>query len=164
MVSDTVREFVTREVLPVIESHFREGTFPRHLVPAMAEMGLFGANLEGYGCAALGNVAYGLINQELERGDSGLRSLVSVQAGLVMYPILSFGSEEQKSRWIPALRKGEALGCFGLTEPDHGSDPGGMKTRAVNSDQLVAAIMATSHAINIVAVRSSAKKRPAAKR
>ncbi len=131
MVRDTVREFVTGEVLPVIEKHFREGTFPLHLVPALAEMGLFGANLHGYGCPGLGNVAYGLINQELERGDSGLRSFVSVQSGLVMYPILSFGSDEQKERWIRPLARGEVIGCFGLTEPDHGSDPGAMETRAV---------------------------------
>lgn len=131
MVRDTVREFVTGEVLPVIEHHFREGTFPSHLIAPLAEMGLLGANLHGYGCAGLGNVAYGLINQELERGDSGLRSFVSVQSGLVMYPILEWGSDAQKETWIPRLVRGTALGCFGLTEPDHGSDPGGMVTRAV---------------------------------
>jgi glutaryl-CoA dehydrogenase len=131
MIRDTVRTFVTGEVLPVIEHHFRDGTFPNDLIPAIGEMGLLGANLHGYGCAGLGPVAYGLIMQELERGDSGLRSFVSVQGGLVMYPIHAFGSEAQKEKWLPALAKGEAIGCFGLTEPDHGSDPGGMTTRAV---------------------------------
>ncbi|HZN55502.1 MAG TPA: acyl-CoA dehydrogenase family protein [Candidatus Polarisedimenticolaceae bacterium] len=131
MIRDSVREWVTAEVLPVIEHHFREGTFPNHLIPAIGEMGLLGANLHGYGCAGLGAVAYGLIMQELERGDSGLRSFVSVQGGLVMYPIHAFGTEAQKSAWLPRLAKGEAIGCFGLTEPDHGSDPGRMKTRAV---------------------------------
>jgi len=131
MIRDSVREWVTAEVLPVIEHHFREGTFPNHLIPAIGEMGLLGANLHGYGCAGLGAVAYGLIMQELERGDSGLRSFVSVQGGLVMYPIHAFGTEAQKSSWLPRLAKGEAIGCFGLTEPDHGSDPGGMVTRAV---------------------------------
>jgi len=131
MIRDTVRGFVTEEVLPVIERHFRDGTFPNNLIPAIGEMGLLGANLHGYGCAGLGPVAYGLIMQELERGDSGLRSFVSVQGGLVMYPIHAFGSESQKQKWLPALAKGEAIGSFGLTEPDHGSDPGGMTTRAV---------------------------------
>jgi glutaryl-CoA dehydrogenase len=131
MIRDTVRGFVTDEVLPVIEHHFRAGTFPNHLIPAIGELGLLGANLQGYGCAGLGAVAYGLIMQELERGDSGLRSFASVQGGLVMYPIHAFGSDAQKDRWLPALAKGEAIGCFGLTEPDHGSDPGGMTTRAV---------------------------------
>ncbi|HUC44085.1 MAG TPA: acyl-CoA dehydrogenase family protein [Candidatus Sulfotelmatobacter sp.] len=131
MIRDSVREWVTGEVLPVIEHHFREGTFPEHLIPAIGSMGLLGANLHGYGCAGLGAVAYGLIMQELERGDSGLRSFVSVQGGLVMYPIHAFGSEAQKSRWLPILAKGDAIGCFGLTEPDHGSDPGSMVTRAV---------------------------------
>src|SRR5712691_1532478 len=129
MVRDTVRQFVQERVLPTIERHFRDGTFPMHLVPEMAETGLLGANLEGYGCAGLGAVAYGLIMQELERGDSGVRSFTSVQGALVMYPIHAFGSEEQKSRWLPAMAKGEAIGCFGLTEPDAGSNPSGMKTR-----------------------------------
>ncbi len=131
MARDTVREFVSAEVLPVIEKHFKEGTFPAHLIPKMAEMGLLGSNLQGYGCAGLGQVAYGLIMQELERGDSGLRSFVSVQGSLVMYPIQAFGSEEQKDLWLPRLARGQAIGCFGLTEPDHGSDPSGMVTRAV---------------------------------
>jgi len=131
MIRESVRGFVTDEVLPVIEHHFREGTFPNALIPKVGEMGLLGANLHGYGCAGLGAVAYGLIMQELERGDSGLRSFVSVQGGLVMYPIHAFGSAAQKERWLPALAKGEAIGCFGLTEPDHGSDPSRMKTKAV---------------------------------
>ena len=131
MIRDSVRGFVTEEVLPVIEHHFREGTFPNALIPKVGEMGLLGANLHGYGCAGLGAVAYGLIMQELERGDSGLRSFVSVQGGLVMYPIHAFGSEAQKERWLPPLASGKAIGCFGLTEPDHGSDPSRMKTKAV---------------------------------
>jgi len=131
LVRDTVRAFVGDRVLPIIESHFRAGTFPAHLVPEMAALGLYGSNLQGFGCAGLNNVAYGLIMQELERGDSGLRSFVSVQGALCMYPILTFGSDEQKERWLPAMAKGQAVGCFGLTEPDAGSDPGGMRTRAV---------------------------------
>jgi glutaryl-CoA dehydrogenase len=131
MIRDSVRSFVTGEVLPVIEHHFRDGTFPNALIPTIGEMGLLGANLSGYGCAGLGAVAYGLIMQELERGDSGLRSFVSVQGGLVMYPIHAYGSPAQKERWLPALAKGEAIGSFGLTEPDHGSDPSRMKTKAV---------------------------------
>jgi glutaryl-CoA dehydrogenase len=131
MVRDTVRQFVQERLLPVIEHHFRQGSFPADLVSGMAEMGLLGANLEGYGCAGLGAVAYGLIMQELERGDSGVRSFASVQGALVMYPIHAFGSPEQKETWLPSLARGEKIGCFGLTEPDAGSDPGGMKTRAV---------------------------------
>jgi glutaryl-CoA dehydrogenase len=131
MVRNTVRRFVDERVVPVIDKHFEEATFPRELIPEMANIGLFGGNLpEEYGCANMNNVAYGLVMQELERGDSGLRSFVSVQGALVMYPILSFGSEEQKRHWLPLLAKGEKIGCFGLTEPDHGSDPGGMETRA----------------------------------
>ena len=130
MVRDTARAFVSDRVLPVIEKHFREGTFPAHLVPEMAGMGLLGANLQGYGCAGLNSVAYGLIMQELERGDSGLRSFVSVQGALCMYPILAFGSDEQKHRWLPPMARGEAIGCFGLTEPDAGSDPAALRTRA----------------------------------
>ncbi|MCB1044563.1 MAG: acyl-CoA dehydrogenase family protein [Acidobacteria bacterium] len=127
---DTVREWVDARFMPVITKHHREGTFPMDLVPELADLGVFGANIHGYGCAGLNNVAYGLIMQELERGDSGLRSFVSVQGALVMYPILAYGTEAQKNKWLPALAKGEKIGCFGLTEPDHGSDPGSMKTRA----------------------------------
>jgi len=130
-VRDTVRRFVDDEVIPIIGQHYVEGTFPKQLVPRMAELGLFGANLpEEYGCAGLNNVAYGLIMQELERGDSGVRSFASVQGALVMYPIYAFGSEEQKKHWLPKLASGEAVGCFGLTEPDYGSNPAGMITTA----------------------------------
>jgi len=131
MVRDTVREWVSDKVVPIMGKHFEDGTFPMHLVPEMASLGVFGANLpEEYGCAGMNNVAYGLVMQELERGDSGLRSFASVQGALVMYPIFTFGSEEQKRYWLPQLAKGDKIGCFGLTEPDHGSDPGGMGTRA----------------------------------
>jgi glutaryl-CoA dehydrogenase len=130
LVRQTVREFVDKEVLPSIEEWNREAQFPKHLVPLMAELGFLGANMEGYGCAGMSNVEYGLIMQELERGDSGLRSFVSVQGALVMYPIREFGSEAQRQRWLPALQQGAAIGCFGLTEPDFGSNPGGMRTRA----------------------------------
>ena len=131
LVRQTVREFVDKEVLPHIEEWNREGKFPAHLVPLMAELGFYGANMEGYGCAGMSNVEYGLIMQELERGDSGLRSFVSVQGALVMYPINEYGSEEQKERWLPALQQGKAIGCFGLTEPDFGSNPAGMRARGV---------------------------------
>ena len=131
MIRDTVRQWVSERVVPRIAAHCREGTFPKELIGEMAELGLLGANLSGYDCPGLGPVAYGLIMQELERGDSGLRSFASVQGSLVMYPIHAYGSEAQKQRWLPALAKGKAVGCFGLTEPDHGSDPGGMETRAV---------------------------------
>ena len=130
MTRDSVRAFVERECLPVIEQCHSREEFPRHLIPRMAELGIFGANMRGYGCAGLNNVAYGLIMQELERADSGLRSMASVQGGLSMYAIYAYGSEEQKQRWLPPMARGEAIGCFGLTEPDHGSDPGGMETRA----------------------------------
>ncbi len=130
MVRDTVRAFVDEKVIPIIGKHYDEGTFPSPLVAEIARMGLLGASLKGYGCAGMGEVAYGLILQELERGDSGVRSFVSVQGSLVMYPIHTFGSEEQKQKWLPKLAKGEAIGCFGLTEPDFGSNPGGMLTRA----------------------------------
>lgn len=130
LVQRTVRSFVEQEALPTIEEHHLRETFPRELIPRMAKLGLFGANLKGYGCAGMTNIAYGLICQELERGDSGLRSMVSVQGSLCMYPIYAFGTEEQKERWLPAMARGEVIGCFGLTEPDHGSDPGSMETRA----------------------------------
>jgi glutaryl-CoA dehydrogenase len=130
LVRESVRDFVDDRVIPVIEQHYMEGTFPMDLVEPMGKLGYFGANLEGYGCAGLNNVAYGLIMQELERGDSGLRSFVSVQGALVMFPIHAFGSQEQKERWLPALQSGRAIGCFGLTEPDFGSNPSGMRTRA----------------------------------
>ncbi len=132
MVRNTIREFVDDKVIPVIEEHNRNGTFPMDLVSQMAELGVFGANLpEEYGCANMNNVAYGLIMQELERGDSGVRSFASVQGALVMYPIFAYGTEEHRKHWLPKLASGEKIGCFGLTEPDHGSDPGGMKTKAV---------------------------------
>jgi glutaryl-CoA dehydrogenase len=130
MVRRTARRFVDERVLPVIRDCFREGRFPRELVPEMAALGFLGANLEGYGCAGMSNVEYGLIMQEIERGDSGLRSFVSVMGALVMYPILQYGSDEQKSRWLPRMQAGEAIGCFGLTEPGFGSNPAGMTTRA----------------------------------
>src|SRR5271168_2335947 len=126
----TVRQFVEDQVIPIIAKHDREGTFPMQIVPEMAKLGLFGASLQGYGCAGMSNVEYGLVTQELERGDSGVRSFVSVQSALVMYPIHAFGSDEQKNTWLPAMQQGEKLGCFGLTEPDFGSNPGGMRTRA----------------------------------
>lgn len=131
LVRQTVREFADKEVVPYIEGWFREGRFPMHLVAALGGMGFLGANLSGYGCAEMSNVQYGLVMQELERADSGLRSFVSVQSALVMYPIHAFGSEEQKQRWLPLLQQGKAIGCFGLTEPDFGSNPAGMRTRAV---------------------------------
>jgi glutaryl-CoA dehydrogenase len=130
-VRDTVRLWVDEHLIPIIGECYVAGRFPRELVPGMAELGLFGANLpEEYGCAGLNNVAYGLIMQELERGDSGIRSFASVQGGLVMYPIYAFGSAEQKRRWLPLLAGGQEIGCFGLTEPDFGSNPGGMITTA----------------------------------
>jgi glutaryl-CoA dehydrogenase len=130
LVRQTARQFVDNEIVPIIETHNREGTFPLNLVPQLGELGFFGANLKGYGCAEMSNVAYGLMMQELERGDSGLRSFVSVQGGLVMYPIYSYGSAPQKEKWLPELRSGRKIGCFGLTEPQFGSNPGGMLTRA----------------------------------
>jgi glutaryl-CoA dehydrogenase len=130
LVRDTSRLFIEDNLIPIIEQCNREGRFPRELVKPMADLGFFGASLKGYGCAEMSNVEYGLVMQELERGDSGVRSFVSVQSALVMYPIHAFCSEEQKQTWLPALQQGEKLGCFGLTEPDFGSNPGGMRTRA----------------------------------
>jgi glutaryl-CoA dehydrogenase len=135
LVRETVRSFVDNEVLPQIVRYNREGKFPLYLVPQMAELGLLGPTLPAkYGCAEMNNVAYGLIMQELERGDSGVRSFASVLSALVMYPIFTFGSEEQKDYWLPLLAKGEKIGCFGLTEPDYGSNPGGMVTKAEKVD------------------------------
>ena len=135
MIRDLVREFVTEEIIPIIEKYNREGKFPLQLVPKMAEIGLFGSTLpSNYGGSDMNNVAYGLVMQELERGDSGVRSFVSVQSALVMYPLYTFGSEEQKEKWLPQLAKGEKIGCFGLTEPDYGSNPGGMVTKAEKVD------------------------------
>jgi glutaryl-CoA dehydrogenase len=130
MARDTARQFIEDNLVPIIEECNREGRFPRELVPQMGQLGFFGANLQGYGCAGMSNVEYGLVMQEFERGDSGVRSFVSVQSALVMYPIFTFGSDEQKDFWLPKLATGEKLGCFGLTEPDYGSNPGGMRTRA----------------------------------
>src|SRR6202140_3877454 len=131
LVRQTARQFVDNEGIPIIEKHSREGTFPKHLGPQLGELGFFGASLEGSGCAGMSNVAYGLVTQELERGDSGLRSFISVQSALVMYPIYTYGSDAQKDKWLPLLQQGKAIGCFGLTEPQFGSNPGGMLTHAV---------------------------------
>ncbi len=133
MARDTAQAFVDAEVIPIIDKHNREATFPIHLIPRFGELGFLGANLTGYGLPGVSNVAYGLIMQELERGDSSLRSFASVQGSLVMYPILTFGSEAQKEFWLPKLAKGEKIGCFGLTEPDYGSDPGGLATKAIEA-------------------------------
>jgi glutaryl-CoA dehydrogenase len=133
LVRRTARDFVEDNLIPIIEECFRTERFPRELIPTMGELGFFGANLEGYGCAGMSNVEYGLVMQELERGDSGFRSFVSVQSALVMYPIYTFGSDEQKNNWLPALATGKKLGCFGLTEPGFGSNPGGMTTTARKS-------------------------------
>lgn len=130
LVRDNVRRFVDTSIIPIISKHYQAGTFPTELIPTFGEMGFLGANLKGYGCAGLGEVAYGLINQELERGDSGIRSFCSVQGSLCMYPIYAFGSEAQKEKYLPGMAKGEIIGCFGLTEPDFGSNPTGMITRA----------------------------------
>ena len=128
---NSVREFVSKEFLPLLQEHIRQdGSFPMQLVPMLGELGLFGTNLEGYGCAGMNNVAYGLAMQELERGDSGLRSFASVQGSLCMYPIYTYGTEAQKERWLPAMAEGRDIGCFGLTEPDAGSHVGGMLTKA----------------------------------
>jgi glutaryl-CoA dehydrogenase len=130
MIRDTFRRFVDDELMPVIAKHFRAGTFPKELPRRLGEMGALGASLQGYGCAGLGPIAYGLIMQELERCDSGFRSFASVQGSLAMYPIHAYGSEEQKQKWLPRMARGEAIGCFGLTEPDFGSNPSGMRTSA----------------------------------
>ena len=135
MIQHSVREFVENEIMPVIDSHFKEGTFPNDLIPKFAEMNLLGVNLPTeYGCGGLSHVVYGLVCQELERCDSGIRSFVSVQGSLVMYPIYAYGSEEQRKKWLPKLASGNAIGCFGLTEPDYGSNPGGMVTTAKKID------------------------------
>ena len=130
LVRRNTRAFVDDKLIPIIEQCNRDGRFPRELVRPMGELGFYGATIEGYGCAGMNNVEYGLLMQELERGDSGLRSFVSVQSALVMYPIFAFGTEQQKDYWLPKMATGEKLGCFGLTEPDFGSNPGGMRTRA----------------------------------
>jgi glutaryl-CoA dehydrogenase len=130
LVRTNTRSFIEDKLVPIIEQCNRDGRFPRELVRPMGDLGFFGATIDGYGCAGLSNVEYGLLTQELERGDSGIRSFVSVQSALVMYPIYAFGSDEQKSHWLPKLATGEKLGCFGLTEPDFGSNPGSMRTRA----------------------------------
>jgi glutaryl-CoA dehydrogenase len=130
LVRRTARQFVDERVVPVIRDCFRDSRFPSDLIPELGRLGFLGANLEGYGCAGMSNVEYGLIMQELERGDSGVRSFASVQGGLVMYPILTYGSDEQKEKWLPLLQSGKVIGCFGLTEPGFGSNPAGMKTTA----------------------------------
>lgn len=130
LVRQTARQFVEERLMPVIRDCYRDARFPKELIPELGRLGFLGANLEGYGCAGMSNVEYGLVMQELERGDSGLRSFVSVQGALVMYPILTYGSEEQKQQWLPRLQSGQAVGCFGLTEPGFGSNPAGMRTTA----------------------------------
>src|SRR5260221_14780648 len=133
LVRQTARQFVEDRVTPLVRDCFRDARFPKELILEIGRLGFLGANLEGYGCAGMSNVEYGLVMQELERGDSGLRSFASVQGALCMYPILTFGSEEQKQKWLPSMAKGEKLGCFGLTEPDFGANPSGMRTRAVKA-------------------------------
>src|SRR6476469_3991377 len=129
-IRDDIRGWVDDRFLPVVAQHYRDGTFPMELVPELAKLGVFGPSIKGYGCPGLGSVAGGLMMQELERGDSGLRTFASVQGSLAMMAISLFGSEEQKNRWLPAMAKGEKLGCFALTEPDFGSNPGGLSCRA----------------------------------
>lgn len=131
LVRQTARRFADERAIPLLRDAFRNAAFPRELIPEMAELGFLGANIEGYGCAGMSNVEYGLVMQEIERADSGLRSFVSVQGALVMYPILTYGDTAQKNHWLPLLQQGKAIGCFGLTEPDFGSNPAGMRTRAV---------------------------------
>src|ERR1035438_1122643 len=130
LVRQTARRFAGERILPLIRDCYREARFPSELIPEMAELGFLGANLEGYGCAGMSNVEYGLVMQELERADSGVRSFASVQGALVMYPIFTYGSDEQKRKWLPRLQSGQAVGCFGLTEPDFGSNPAGMRATA----------------------------------
>src|SRR5260370_14102662 len=130
MTGKAVKNFVEREILPIVKQLCEKESFPANLIPKMEELGMLGANLKGYGCAGMNNVAYGLMMQELEAGDSGLRSFASVQSALSMYAIYAFGSEQQKQRYLPEMAAGKLIGCFGLTEPDHGSDPGGMETKA----------------------------------
>ena len=131
MVQQSTREFVDNEILPIIDEHFENGTFPNALIAKIADMGFFGINLpKEEGCGGMNNIIYGLVCQEIERGDSGIRSFISVQTSLVMYPIHAFGSDMQRQKWLPLLADGKSIGCFGLTEPDHGSDPGSMKTVA----------------------------------
>jgi len=135
LVQESIREFVDSEIIPIIEESYQDAKFPFEIVPKLAELGVFGMALpEKYGCAGMNNLAYGLVNQELERGDSGLRSFLSVQSSLVMYPIFAFGSEDQKMKWLPKLASAEMIGCFGLTEPDYGSNPGGMISKAEKVD------------------------------
>ncbi len=131
LIRDTVRVFVEEQILPVINDHYENATFPKELIKPLADLGVFGATIQGYDCAGINNVAYGLMMQELERGDSGFRSFASVQSSLVMYPIHEFGDNAQKEKWLPALARAESIGCFGLTEPDYGSNPGGLITTAV---------------------------------
>jgi glutaryl-CoA dehydrogenase len=131
LVRDTIRGFVEQEIIPIIHEHYERATFPKHLIKPLAELGVFGATIQGYGCAGINNVAYGLMMQELERGDSGFRSFGSVQSSLVMYPILTFGDDRQRQKWLPRLASADSIGCFGLTEPDFGSNPGGLITTAV---------------------------------
>lgn len=139
MIRDSVREFVSKEIIPIISTHYENGTFPVDLIHPLAELGTLGATIQGYGCAGTSYTSYGLIMQELERGDSGIRSFVSVQGALCMYPIAAFGSEEHKKKYLPKMAKGELIGCFGLTEPDYGSNPGGLITRAIKdgSDYII---------------------------
>ena len=131
LVRDTVRSFVEEQIIPIIHEHYDRATFPAHLIKPLAELGVFGATISGYGCAGINNVAYGLMMQELERGDSGFRSFASVQSSLVMYPVYTFGDDKQKEKWLTRLARAESIGCFGLTEPDFGSNPGGLVTAAV---------------------------------